>query len=398
MDRFVITMGDFLKNAGIVGLQYMLDSAEAEKDIHYGYTEDGQALWLDAEYALLADWTSMYFQAFIRYFGPLTAHQGILDRIERCLRKIEGGKWQPGKEEKEDIKYIYSKLLSNSYQAGFENIRDRIEKPEMYVNLKKTKFNERTGQDELKQRLMELKDFLEQPLCRETLSMKSIVYTYINRFWDGKCFLLRANAKKDMKELFETEFSIPLLNYWKGEHEKKKELCVDCGMPMNPKEKVSLAFLKDMADDLTRKRSAFWECRVDAFLCPVCAFVYALSPLGFQLYANKFVFIQNNEHIEALIRTNSKFSREAFVQAFVKEETYEKYAGWLERGKKFDRFFAMAIFFPCAPDDFLCMLAGLTRMSWKKFGTIIILGKPASIAMYSLALLYTGSWLGGLIA
>ena len=60
-----------------------------------------------------------------------------------------------------------------------------------------------------------------------------------------------------------------------------------------------------------------------------------------------------------------------FVQALVKEETYEKYSGWLERGKKFDKFFALAIFFPCAPDDFLCMLAGLTRMSWKKFCTII---------------------------
>ena len=86
-----------------------------------------------------------------------------------------------------------------------------------------------------------------------------------------------------------------------------------------------------------------------------------------------------------------------FVQAFVKEETYEKYAGWLEKGKKFDRFFALAIFFPCAPDDFLCLLAGLTRMSWKRFGTIILLGKPASIAMYSLALVYAGSWLGGLL-
>lgn len=86
-----------------------------------------------------------------------------------------------------------------------------------------------------------------------------------------------------------------------------------------------------------------------------------------------------------------------FVQSLVKEETYEKYADWLERGKKFDRFFALAIFFPCAPDDFLCMLAGLTRMSWKKFTTIILLGKPASIAIYSLALVYTGTWLGGVL-
>ena len=26
------------------------------------------------------------------------------------------------------------------------------------------------------------------------------------------------------------------------------------------------------------------------------------------------------------------------------------------KGKKFDKFFALAIFFPCAPDDVLCMI------------------------------------------
>ncbi len=329
MDRFVITMGDFLKNAGIVGLQYMLDTAEAQKKRDYGYTEDGQAFWINAEYALQADWTNMYFQAFIKYFGPTTTYQGILERIERCLRKIERGNWQSGKEEKEDIKYISSKLLSNSYQSGYENIRDRIEKPEVYVNLKKSKFNEKTEPEELKRRLTELKAFLEQPLCKETLSMKSIAYTYINRFWDGKCFLLRANAKKDTKELFEKEFSIPLVNYWRGEREKRKELCIDCGMPMSAKEKVSFAFLKDMADDLSRKRSAFWDCKVDAFLCPVCAFVYALSPLGFQLYANKFVFIQNNENVETLVRTNIKFNKENIDEKEKHEK--EKYSAWFAR-------------------------------------------------------------------
>lgn len=46
------------------------------------------------------------------------------------------------------------------------------------------------------QRLEELKDFLEQDLCKETFVMKSLAYTYINRFWDGRSFLLRSNAKK----------------------------------------------------------------------------------------------------------------------------------------------------------------------------------------------------------
>ena len=89
---------------------------------------------------------------------------------------------------------------------------------------------------------------------------------------------------------------------------------------------------------------------------------------------------------------------QCLVKFFVKEETYDKYITWLDKGKKFDKFFAFAIFFPCAPDDVLCMIAGLTKMSWKKFSAIILLGKPASIAAYSMALVYAGSFLGNLIA
>lgn len=81
---------------------------------------------------------------------------------------------------------------------------------------------------------------------------------------------------------------------------------------------------------------------------------------------------------------------QCLVKFFVKENTYEKYIVWLERGKKFDKFFAFAIFFPCAPDDVLCWIAGLTKMSWKKFSAIILLGKPASIAAYSMVLVYVG--------
>lgn len=89
---------------------------------------------------------------------------------------------------------------------------------------------------------------------------------------------------------------------------------------------------------------------------------------------------------------------QCLVKFFVKEETYNKYITWLDKGKKFDKFFALAIFFPCAPDDVLCMIAGLTKMSWKKFSAIILLGKPASIAAYSMALIYAGGFLGKLIA
>ena len=62
-----------------------------------------------------------------------------------------------------------------------------------------------------------------------------------------------------------------------------------------------------------------------------------------------------------------------------------RYLKWMENGV-FDRLFAAAIFFPAAPDDLLCFLAGVTRMRFRKFLMIILLGKPLSIAIYSLGL------------
>ena len=83
------------------------------------------------------------------------------------------------------------------------------------------------------------------------------------------------------------------------------------------------------------------------------------------------------------------------VESMVSRSACEKYGRWLDNGKKFDRFFAAAIFFPVAPDDLLCYLAGLTKMSVKKFTAIIVLGKPASIALYSMGLmLVTRRWAG----
>lgn len=75
-----------------------------------------------------------------------------------------------------------------------------------------------------------------------------------------------------------------------------------------------------------------------------------------------------------------------FVRGMVSEKAYDKYVTWLDKGAKFDKAFAIAIFLPVAPDDLLCYLAGLTKMTLKRFSGIILLGKPMSILLYSLGL------------
>lgn len=66
----------------------------------------------------------------------------------------------------------------------------------------------------------------------------------------------------------------------------------------------------------------------------------------------------------------------------------EKYGKWATDQPTFNKMFAMAIFLPLAPDDFLCYLAGTTEMKLSVFCLILLLGKPASIALYSLGLEY----------
>ena len=148
MEKYAITPGDFLKNAGIVGMKYILDCAKAQEGVDFGISEDGQEMWLNCEFIQNADWTSLYFQACVQNFGRFTVYQGVMEKIKCCIGKIQNEKWNPGKNEKDDLKFINDKLLSNSYQAGFENIKDQIEHPEVYITLKKEKLIEKIKQNQ----------------------------------------------------------------------------------------------------------------------------------------------------------------------------------------------------------------------------------------------------------
>lgn len=327
MEEIKLLIGDFLKNAGLVGLKYLLDTSDAEKEIDYGIAEDKQGLWLDRQFVVNADWTDMYFKAFVKRYGELTNYQVVLDKIGDILKKAGQPEWDK-KTCKEDLKFINEKLLSNSYQSGFANMKDQIENPDVYELLKSHKLKENMEKEELCARLQQLMIFLQQPLCKETFSMKSIIYNYINCFWDGKSFLLRANASKDMKSVFDVDFSEPFRRYAAADHKKAKDMCIDCAGKIDAKEKVSIAFMKDQADDLTRKRSAFWNCKVDAYLCPACAFVYSLAPLGFTLAGRTFVFVNMNQNIDLLLRANSPDGK---MEINLKREEKERYASWIAR-------------------------------------------------------------------
>ena len=75
------------------------------------------------------------------------------------------------------------------------------------------------------------------------------------------------------------------------------------------------------------------------------------------------------------------------LEKLFSKKLHEKYEKWTHESKRFDRLFALAIFLPGLPDDFLCFLAGTTGMSWKKFTLITVACRPAIIFVYSLGAL-----------
>lgn len=86
-----------------------------------------------------------------------------------------------------------------------------------------------------------------------------------------------------------------------------------------------------------------------------------------------------------------------FILSMISDKTYNKYVGWLDNQSRFEKLFALAIFLPVAPDDALCLIAGLSNISAKRYTAIILLAKPASIFLYSMALIYGGTFLSGLL-
>ncbi|MBF0780822.1 TVP38/TMEM64 family protein [Granulicatella sp. 19428wC4_WM01] len=74
---------------------------------------------------------------------------------------------------------------------------------------------------------------------------------------------------------------------------------------------------------------------------------------------------------------------EFFVKCFISDESYDKYLGWTRNEKRFSWILGILFFLPAAPDDILCMIAGLTTMSFKKFVLIFIPTKAVSTFVFA---------------
>lgn len=114
------------------------------------------------------------------------------------------------------------------------------------------------------------------------------------------------------------------------------------------------------------------------FFGPVAGFIYNYVGICIGSFINFFL---------------ARHYGRSFIFHIVSEETLNKYMKWTKNQRRFNWFFAICILAPAAPDDVLCLLAGLTEMKFSTYFWIIILCKPWTIAAYSFGLLVGSHWL-----
>lgn len=72
-----------------------------------------------------------------------------------------------------------------------------------------------------------------------------------------------------------------------------------------------------------------------------------------------------------------------FVKKICNEEKVDKYVGYI-RKKKFEKIFIICILLPGFPDDLLCYVAGVSKLTLKRFLIILLLAKPLALLSYSI--------------
>ena len=302
---FKVSLDTFLYNAGIVGFIQVLEEAEASKgknkeeiknDIKDYYYE-GQDLYVSKKFLKKSDLSQLYIDSMIKKFGDKSTISETFKNIDYLISK-------EGIEEKEfnsKINSIIASLSSDSIKTGCETLQSKGLKIKIQENINNIKKNKKDI-DKIKKYLKEIQNNYRNKEVKQTLLMKNIMYAKIQPFWSNKAFLNPQKSKKDLKNEFYETFEKPLKSII--EKTKGKYNCITCGMQTSSS--MDTTFLFEVGVDTGRKKSAFWNCNPDSFICPLCNFIYACSPMGFiEIGNNNLVFVNYNDSIEYLIKMNA---------------------------------------------------------------------------------------------
>ena len=304
MEQVEFNTQDFCINAGIVGLFTMIENNDDKRVCEIKES----TLKIDKEYMLNTDFAELYFNALINKYknnSPLTK---TIIKLESLLEKD-----LDQKELKEELKVIETALNSNRYKSGYEIVKNKLpfDWNNDLQNLKKS------TTDNYKDNIKIILNDLENNDLKEIFLIKDVSYFIVNNFWEDVSFLNTSNSKKDPKEEFRKYFEKPLKDYLSKEA-KENEFCAECGSRISGNSKIKSSYVHTLAEDFARKNSNYWNFKPNCYICPKCNFLFSLIPLGFSSYKNSFIFINQNDSVNTLIKTNDDIFSNDDLQSYQK--------------------------------------------------------------------------------
>ena len=304
-DYIKVQLGSsFLLNAGMCGMVNFLKYNEAVEGTDY--VVNPQELLISTDYIKNNDLPAMYINTAVALIGndcrlakAVTKQTRVADLTERIDTL--------SKTELTELHSIYDNftemMLKASMLSGYKIIQNYYSDllPITEEQIKQLKAEKDYS---IKyQWYSEIMKRLEQKPVYNLLVFRQLTYSKLKLFFDGSEFSAKANNNKvnpmSPAEIFDTDFYQPLLSELTVAEKKKTHYCIEC-MTHSANTKP-ISFVSDTTDDVKRKTNHYWNFIADAFVCPTCALMYIMAPLGFAYSGEDCIFVNSNANLPNLI-------------------------------------------------------------------------------------------------
>jgi CRISPR-associated protein Cst1 len=298
---------DWLYNAGIVGIINILEKAAEMRLVKTNH-------YVEVPIEALEGFAGYYFEYFCNKYERMTSWYKLVSQNTMLDHfKVETFDEKQLEQLNKMIEYTKNKLTSNSYKNTYHLMGEHGNALlEIAMRLKKIQKKKKESiQDiwgkvsEAIQDLQEIIIHLQRPLSRKYIRARNIIYDLIRNYWEGVSFLHTSANKDDMYEAYYRYFIQPVLAYLEETKKQYKYHCFTCG---NKIAKLSSAYeltwINKTGVDSARKSSHFWNYQTDAYICPICNFVYSCVPAGFTFLQGKGIFINENSNMRRLYGIN----------------------------------------------------------------------------------------------
>ncbi len=337
-EKIRIELSDWQFNAGIVGFCNILEHAKEE------VKEENQ--YIEIKLESLENFAEKYFNYFIEKYHKYTPWYRIvsyksimeshkynnfknfdeksLNALNDYIRKMKGNN---GYLKRNNHKKVYPFI---KHDADVLELEKKL-KP---VNLRKNdKLEDKLGEiKELYKIIDEIISYFNSRSGKKHIAAKGVIYSVINNGWDNVCFLNRQPRENNVYKDYQGYFVDTAIDYIKSDKEKFKYNCFVCDQKMENLNN-DMSFLNGTGFDVTRKSSHVWNFNNDVAICDLCRLIYSCLPAGFTYGYNNGIFINNNNSVNSLLRTN-RIIRDNILNADEKDNRSLTYRALINAIKK----------------------------------------------------------------